>query len=260
MRGALLGVAALVKAPTRRTAGAEDADAPAAAPATKAHPGFFNEPERRALARLADHVLPGAAQAGAVEYIETFLTAFDHDPPRIHAGGPFSGRRPHASGAASEASFDDFVPLDRVQERAWRLRLYGSGPDDPLGQVTGLRPMMLEGARHALTRAESDVAGAWSATTEAFRERFTELVVEATFGDPVYGGNRAQAGWELIQFEGDSLPLGFTPWDAETAAYRIREDAPHAGFSGEPDPAPLTWSTRLWLWVLAFLSRRGVVS
>ena len=95
--------------------------------------GFFSQKERIALAGLCDSILPKSAQMGAVEYIEQLLTAFDHDPPRIFAGGPYSGRRPFwkegvPSAIYPENEFKRFVPLTRLQEKAWRWRIYG-GPE-----------------------------------------------------------------------------------------------------------------------------------
>jgi hypothetical protein len=256
---ALAGGGAALLLPRRSASAPPD---PTAGPATAEHPGCFDEAGRAALARLADFVLPGAAQRGAVEYVERLLTAFDHDPPRIHAGGPYSGRRPFAlAGRASDSyppgDFENWVPLDRVSERAWRLRIHGSGPGDPLGPVTGLRPLLVDGAARAA--AHGSTRRAWSAQTAEFRARFTELVIEACFADPVYGGNRAESGWREIDFEGDVLPLGFMPWDASAAVYRERPDAPYSRRVAEPDPAPLGWRTRLWLGFLAFLSRRGAL-
>ena len=46
--------------------------------------------------------------------------AFTFDPPRIWAGGPFSGR------FGGDASFAEFIPLSRVEELAWRTRIEGS--------------------------------------------------------------------------------------------------------------------------------------
>jgi hypothetical protein len=228
-------------------------------PASAEHPGFFSDGERTALAGLAEHVLPGAAALGAVEYAECLLTAFEHDPPRIHAGGPFSGRRPFArAGRASDAfpsaDFENWVPLDRVAERAWRLRLYGADASDPLGPVTGLRPLLKQAAARA-ERASSPER-AWSAESDEFHARFTELVLEACASDPVYGGNRGEAGWRRLGFEGDTQPLGFMLRDESAGAYRERADAPYSQVGGEPDPAPLGWRTHVQLWLLAFLSRR----
>src|SRR5436190_892648 len=47
---------------------------------------FFSPLERIALAKLCDSIVPGAAKLGSVNYIETLLTAFDSDPPKIYAG------------------------------------------------------------------------------------------------------------------------------------------------------------------------------
>src|ERR1700751_1489741 len=67
---------------------------------------------------LDDH--PGGAALGAARYIDHLLGAFTVDPPRIFAGGPFSGR------AGGDASFADFLPLSAHQELAWRTRIEGS--------------------------------------------------------------------------------------------------------------------------------------
>jgi hypothetical protein len=244
-------------------------DPPGPRPATSPGPGFFSAEERGALAALADHVLPNAARWGAVEYVEQLLTAFDHDPPRIHAGGPYSGRHPFATRGrpGDEYPPDDFaafLPLDRVQERAWRLRLFGSqAVDHPnaavLGPVTGLRPLLLAGAREAARLAgEGRPAGRiWSRLSEEFRSAFTELVVEASLGDPVYGGNRGGEGWRAFHFEGDSMPLGYSLYDAEAGAYRERPEAPLTTLEPGPGPEPLGVWTRLVLSVFAFLSRRA---
>ena len=63
---------------------------------------------------------PGADEAGVADYIDTFLGAFTFDPPRIWAGGAFSGR---AGGPAGFAAFHRLTPLD---ELAWRTRIEGS--------------------------------------------------------------------------------------------------------------------------------------
>src|SRR5438552_18008208 len=86
---------------------------------------------------------PGALDAGAAEAIDLFLGAFTVDPPLIHAGGPFSGR---AGGGHDD--FADFVPLDSLAEKGWRIRLEGSQgrPDREFaGPVRGLPQVYREG-------------------------------------------------------------------------------------------------------------------
>jgi len=92
--------------------------------------GFLNERERRVLTAAAARLLPygpdpatapGANEAGVVDYVDQLPSALDHDPPRIWAGGPFSDR------AGSDTNhFLDFLPLGRLEELIWRMRLEGS--------------------------------------------------------------------------------------------------------------------------------------
>src|ERR1700683_5547356 len=51
---------------------------------------------------------PGAEEGGVADYIDGFLGAFTFDPPRIWAGGPFSGRH------GGEASFSRVHRLSRL--------------------------------------------------------------------------------------------------------------------------------------------------
>src|SRR5512144_1610273 len=72
-------------------------------------PRYLTETERRVLGACANAIFPpddsgpGAAELGAVEFIDNLLTAFEHDPPRLHAAGPFSDRNPYPAddGSAS---------------------------------------------------------------------------------------------------------------------------------------------------------------
>src|SRR5437870_3603436 len=63
---------------------------------------------------------PGATEARVVDYVDGLLGAFSFDPPRIWAGGPFSGRH---GGARGFVHFHRLTPLD---ELAWRTRIEGS--------------------------------------------------------------------------------------------------------------------------------------
>jgi hypothetical protein len=255
LRAGALGAAAWLAPPVPAPAGELPADeathagaTPLAGPAPDA--AFFTDDERAALARLADHVLPGSARLGAVAYVEQLLTAFESDPPRLHAGGPF------------REDFATFLPLNRVQERAWRLRLYGSAevPDpnrEVLGPVPGLRPQLRAAARAAAARLRegASLEQAWSALPDDARARLAELVIESRLGDPVYGGNHGREGWREIHFAGDSLPQGYLSYDASRDAYRERPEAPVSAPDPGPDPDPLSLWTRATLWLAAFWRR-----
>ena len=182
---------------------------------------FLTDPERRTLAAAADRIAPpldehpGAAALGVVDYVEGLLTAFDHDPPRIHAGGPFSGRH------GGEASFADFLPLSRLETLAWRIRIEGT-QGDPAREFNGPVVGFQERYRTGLAALGADFADVDPdtqdrrlAADEAFRTLLHEHTCEACYGDPVYGGNRDGAGWRAIRFAGDVQPRGYT--DAEVS-------------------------------------------
>ncbi|HEY2637667.1 MAG TPA: gluconate 2-dehydrogenase subunit 3 family protein [Solirubrobacteraceae bacterium] len=153
---------------------------------------------------------PGATAAGAADYIDALLGAFRFDPPRIWAGGPFSGR---AGGAAGFASFLSLDPLD---ELAWRTRIEGSRglPEREWnGQVTGLQERYDQG----VAALGPDFAGLGAEGQDArldavpaFRSLLYEHACEAMYGPPEYGGNRDLVGWQSIGFEGDVQPRGWT--------------------------------------------------
>ncbi len=161
------------------------------------------------VAAAAERLVPGAAAAGAADYIDGFLGAFRQDPPRIWAGGPFSGR------AGGEASFGSWLPLTPLDELAWRTRIEGSRglPEREWnGPVVGLQ----ERYRDGLARLGEDFAARSGdeqderlAADKSFRAILYQHVCEGMYGAPEYGGNRDLAGWTAIGFDGDVLPRGY---------------------------------------------------
>jgi hypothetical protein len=231
--------------------------------------GFFSDEERRALGALANVVIPsepgapGGGELGAAAYIERLLTAFDVDPPAIFADGPYSGRQPlpDGKGGAGASPPNDFVrfrPLDRVTEKAWRIKLYGSKGVDggalnegvvPL--VIGLRDLVKEGLAVAMSGATpleslpfDQVKDIFAGLDADLQTALVDLVVQAAFGAPEYGGNPGLAGWKLVHFEGDVQPLGYSLFDEAAGVYRERPEAPVSTKNPGPDPAPLDDDTR----------------
>lgn len=167
-----------------------------------------------------DETSPGATIAQAAYYVDRLLGAFDVDPPRIFAGGPYSGRHGGADG------FSEWQPLTRIEELRWRTTLEGSRgiPEREWnGPVVGLEERVLaglaqldllaqegSGTRFALvTGTDARLSLVYDADEELVRTAY-ELAVEGTYGDPVYGGNAEQAGWTAIDYEGDRQPIGYT--------------------------------------------------
>jgi len=67
----------------------------------------WSDAERARLASLFDDLVPGSVTLGAVDYLEGLLTALDHDPPHIWAGG------------------DGWIPLGPWERQAWSERIAG---------------------------------------------------------------------------------------------------------------------------------------
>ena len=177
----------------------------------------LSDAEHRVLTAAADRLIPpggahpGAGALGAADYIDRALGAFAVDPPLVFAGGPYSGR------FGGDARFDEFLPLTRVEELAWRTRVEGSHgrPEREWnGPVRGWQDIYRDG----LAALGDDFAAVDGATQEArlhaapsdFRTLLWEHVCEACYGPPEYGGNRELGGWRVIQFPGDVQPRGWT--------------------------------------------------
>jgi hypothetical protein len=183
-------------------------------------PVWLSGPELRILEAACSRMIPtdvtaGAAEAGVADYIDGLLGAFSFDPPRIWAGGPFSGRK------GGEAAFRSFLALNALDELAWRTRIEGSGgrPEREFnGPVVGLQARYREGLA-ALGADFAEVPGEEQDERLRGAGEFVELLYghccEGMYGAPEYGGNRAGVGWTGIGFEGDVQPRGFT--DAEVS-------------------------------------------
>jgi hypothetical protein len=177
---------------------------------------FLTDVEHRILVAASDRLVPpldahpGAAALGTADYVDTFLGAFHFDPPRIWAGGPFSGR------AGGEASFGEFMALSRLEELAWRTRIEGSQgrPEREFnGPVVGLQQRYRDG----LAALGADFADCTPDDQDArldadpeFKALLYRHVCEGAYAAPEYGANRDTAGWRAIGFPGDVQPRGYT--------------------------------------------------
>ena len=223
---------------------------------------FFTPLQRTALGQLCDDVYPGAAKLGSVIYIETLLSAFDSDPPKIYAGGPFSGR-----GAAPQSSevtinhFESFMPLNRYQEAAWRLYLYGESgisggsPNKKiLGPKQGLREIFYKGVEatsrmipeSGLVTKPTSVSTLFGLLDAECRTALRNLTLESCFAAPEYGGNRGLEGWKSIHYRGDVAPYGYSHFDESTQSYSEDPLLPVSKADPGPDLDPMTTGAQLF--------------
>jgi hypothetical protein len=184
-------------------------------------PRFLSEHEYAVVAAAADVLIPpldshpGGAALGVADYVDHLLGAFTFDPPRIFAGGPYSGR------FGGDASFGEFFPLSRHEELAWRTRIEGSRGRTERefnGPVRGWQEIYRDGIAALGDDFVSCDAAEQDTRLRAQRELralLYEHACEGAYGAPEYGGNPDLAGWRAIAFVGDVQPRGYT--DEEVA-------------------------------------------
>jgi len=178
-------------------------------------PRFFTGDEYRIIDAACARLIPtdqdpGATEARVVDYIDGLLGAFTFDPPRIWAGGAFSGR------FGGDPAFATFHRLSALDELAWRTRIEGSlgiAEREWNGPVVGLQEHY---------RAGLDLLGADFADVDgeeqdrrltehaAFTRLLYEHACEGMYGAPEYGGNQGLVGWSYIGFAGDVQPRGYS--------------------------------------------------
>jgi hypothetical protein len=184
-------------------------------------PRFLTEHEHATVAAAADALIPplddhpGGAALGVADYVDHLLGAFTFDPPRIFAGGPFSGR------GGGDASFADFLELSRAEALAWRTRIEGSQglPEREFnGPVVGWQEVY----RRGLAALGDDFCAVDAREQRRRLRAQPELLevlyphaCEGAYGAPEYGGNRETAAWQALGFPGDVQPRGYT--DAEVS-------------------------------------------
>lgn len=167
--------------------------------ATSGTGGFLSQTQREtldaALARMIPAEGPGdwsAVDAGAGDYIDRLLSAFDIEPSSgdIYAGGPY------------RAEFPRFQPLSRVKHVGWQE------------EVQRLRHTYVQGLAQLDLRAGGNFARAPAPVQDAILEQLDvegspffailyDHTMEGVYGHPVYGGNHQYVAWKTFCYQGD---------------------------------------------------------
>jgi hypothetical protein len=179
-------------------------------------PRFLTEYEHAVVSAAADLLIPpldahpGGAALGVADYVDHLLAAFTVDPPLIFAGGPFSGR------FGGDQSFAEFMPLSPREELAWRTRVEGSR-GLPEREFNGPHRGWQEVYRDGIAALGTDFCDIDPAEQQRRLDEQRDLratlyahACEGAYGAPEYGGNRDLAGWQVIDWEGDVQPRGYT--------------------------------------------------
>jgi len=253
-------------------------------------PSFLTAEEQQAVRAIAARVVPtddrpGAVEAGAPQYIDRLLSVVpdENEPAYVFAGGPFSNRNPFPDPTTGTPSthvppnnFAQFIPLTRLQLMSWRVQVLGSaavpGADSSggmLGSVVGWRAQyragiaaieamsteMFSAAFAALTPSQQDAV--LKATDQTFVGLITGHILEGMFCAPEYGGNINRVGWELIGYDGDSQPLGYSIFDETTMTYKERPDKPNSTQNPDEDFSGVDAITQQFLTLLVKVASPG---
>jgi gluconate 2-dehydrogenase gamma chain len=174
--GTAMGV--VVAIPAVGTATLESALAAAAPKVSAALSADQSAVLRAIVGRLvpADATGPSGVDAGAAAYIETAL------------GGGLAG------GLTSLAPFYN-AGLSAVD--AYATSAYGAA-------FTALPPQQQDAV---LSDIQSGKATGFTPSSDAFFRAIHEHTLQGMFGDPIYGGNKNFAGWDLIGYPGVKSPV-----------------------------------------------------
>ena len=122
---------------------------------------------RRTLEAAADRILPGAGEAGAMDYLSYWL-----------ARPPFAARAYNFERGA--------LALDRCSRREHTVPFADAAAE--------IRDQCLEACRSGRLSGKNFDSAAF------FRE-LVQLTLESFFSEPRYGGNRGQVGWAFIAWK-----------------------------------------------------------
>ena len=180
----------------------------------------------------------------------------ENEPAYVFAGGPFSDRNPFPDPATGTPStrfpandFVQFIPLTRLQLLSWRVQLLGQRrrAGQLISTLAVLRPMI--GLRDRYRAGIADDRGEEPADVQARFRRADGQRSRTRSSNAADAGLRRpdhrphdrghvlrarvrrqpdRIGWQLIGYDGDSQPLGYTIFDETTMTYRERADKPNS--------------------------------
>ncbi|MFL6664801.1 MAG: gluconate 2-dehydrogenase subunit 3 family protein [Rhizobacter sp.] len=172
-----------------------------AAPGTAPHPrdsyAFFNASEipfiEAAVDRLIppDAVGPSAMDAGVNFFIDKQLAGAWGAGERLYRAGPW------VAGKETQGYQLPYTPAE-----LYRTALRGIRDDLAAGRSQPFEKLGGAEQDRYLTLLESGSKDLHGVPGTVFFESLLAMTIEGYFGDPVYGGNRGMAAWQMIGFPG----------------------------------------------------------
>lgn len=178
---------------------------------------FLTDTEARFLAAFCDVLIPedefpSASQAGVVDFIDLQLATGYGNGAGLYMKGPFREGTPEQGYQA------EMVPAELIRnfiagalEQGQDLAIF-----DPDRRETVVREFSETAQSVGNTDAQMVFEELWALTKEGY------------FGDPLYGGNRDYAGWQMVGFPGAHA------YYTEFVDKNMRFDAPPKGIGHIP--------------------------
>jgi len=159
---------------------------------------FFNSQEARLIEALVDRLIPadengpGALQAAVPRFMDRQLAGAWGAGERLYRAGPWE------PGAPTQGYQLPFTPAElfRTALRALREDVAQRWPGRAFEQLSPAEKDQYIGALEHDRLALGPIPGA------VFFESLLSMTVEGYFSDPVHGGNRDMAAWQMIGFPG----------------------------------------------------------
>lgn len=150
---------------------------------------FLTEDEARFVAAMSDVFIPeddfpSASQAGVVDFIDLQLAGPYGRGNGLYMEGPFR------EGTPSQGYQSEHVPAELIRQ--------GIAAVDAAGEDRRLVDRDHAGRTAFVAALESSE----DRLEAAFFEEMLKLTNWGYFADPIYGGNRNYAGWEMVGFPG----------------------------------------------------------
>lgn len=205
-------------------------------------PSFFDAHQRATVEAAMARIIPsdedpGAREAGAIDFVDRFLSGIDFIYAKPDGGGfeALTGKRAEAWRKRIDMLRDTYVEGIAALDALCRAKFKADFVQlDEIRQDEALREVERAGSQsEAVSGAPGDGPALQQTLTETELEFLPLLVMhtrQGFYADPIYGGNQNRVGWRTIGFPGPaSLMEVFTgrystlPWFAEGEAEKHQE-------------------------------------
>jgi gluconate 2-dehydrogenase gamma chain len=139
----------------------------------------------------ADDLSPSGSDCGIVAFIDRQLASAWGGGAKMYRGGPFRKGTPE-QGYQLALTPREFFQVGIAGANAWCRKTYGKEYDR-------LAPPERDVALTAMQDGKAEFSGF---SSRAFFGELLAITMQGFFSDPVYGGNRDKASWNMLGFPG----------------------------------------------------------